>query len=370
MPRPLHHVVTTALGALLVSGLAAGPVAPSAGAAEEPAPVATSLKLAAPARVVDERSVTLTATWITSPPVTDPVTPSEPVAQGLVRFQRLDGKRWRTQASRRTDAAGVARLVVTPRSDTTWRVAGVAGATWRGALSGVRRIDNQPPGTRVSLPGPKPRGLPAQARATGPGARAVVTGVPHQVWRSMKGRSWRPGCPVGRASLRLVRVNYWGFDGYRYRGELVVSSAIARRAAAAFSVMHDRKLPIRRMYRVDRFGFNKRLNGADDYASMRADNTSGFNCRWVVNRPGVRSPHASGRAIDINPWENPYRSATGWVPNSWWSAKAHPRVAWRSSAHPVVTIWRNHGFRWTYGSNDSQHYDGRQAPVLRGGFVG
>ena len=124
--------------------------------------------------------------------------------------------------------------------------------------------------------------------------------------------------------------------------------------------MYNGRYPIRRMYRVDRFGWSKKLHGADDYKSMRADNTSAFNCRSVVNRPGVCSPHARGRAVDINTWENPYRSATGLVPNSWWASRSHPQIAWRSSSHPVVRIWRSHGFRWTYGTGDSQHVDGRQ----------
>ena len=45
--------------------------------------------------------------------------------------------------------------------------------------------------------------------------------------------------------------------------------------------------------------------GANDDRSMAADNTSAFNCRVV---PGTRrlSMHAYGRAIDVNPVENPY----------------------------------------------------------------
>jgi hypothetical protein len=44
--------------------------------------------------------------------------------------------------------------------------------------------------------------------------------------------------------------------------------------------------------------------GSDD-RSMRADNTSAFNCRFVG---GTRrwSEHAYGKAIDLNPVENPY----------------------------------------------------------------
>ena len=40
----------------------------------------------------------------------------------------------------------------------------------------------------------------------------------------MVGRSWHAGCPVGRDGLRLLRVNYVDFSGYRRRGELVVAA--------------------------------------------------------------------------------------------------------------------------------------------------
>jgi poly-gamma-glutamate synthesis protein (capsule biosynthesis protein) len=38
---------------------------------------------------------------------------------------------------------------------------------------------------------------------------------------------------------------------------------------------------------------------------MRHDNTSAFNCRYVAGT-STWSQHAYGRAIDINPVENPY----------------------------------------------------------------
>ncbi|MCW2816328.1 MAG: hypothetical protein JWN84_3783, partial [Nocardioides sp.] len=181
--------------------------------------------------------------------------------------------------------------------------------------------------------------------------------APDGVWASMVGRSWHSGCPVGREGLRLLRVNYWGFDGYRYRGEVIGATSAVDNFARALTAMHDRRFPIRSMYRVDRFGWSPRLQGGDDYRSMAADNTSGFNCRWVVNRPGVRSPHSYGRSLDVNPWENPYRSASGLVPNTWWHSHPHPLVSWRSSSHPVVQIFARAGLRWTYGTGDSHHFD-------------
>ncbi len=44
----------------------------------------------------------------------------------------------------------------------------------------------------------------------------------------------------------------------------------------------------------------------DDDRSMAANNTSAFNCWEVTGQPGVWSEHSYGRAIDINPVQNPY----------------------------------------------------------------
>nr|WP_246283894.1 M15 family metallopeptidase [Nocardioides perillae] len=48
--------------------------------------------------------------------------------------------------------------------------------------------------------------------------------------------------------------------------------------------------------------------GGDVDASLEADSTSGFNCRRAdqINAPVLASPHANGRAIDVNPRENPW----------------------------------------------------------------
>jgi poly-gamma-glutamate synthesis protein (capsule biosynthesis protein) len=61
--------------------------------------------------------------------------------------------------------------------------------------------------------------------------------------------------------------------------------------------LFDARFPIRQMRLVDYFG-------ADDEVSMTADNTSAFNCRLV---PGTStwSQHAYGRAVDVDPLENP-----------------------------------------------------------------
>lgn len=121
----------------------------------------------------------------------------------------------------------------------------------------------------------------------------------------MTGVSWRPGCPVGLADLRLLKVRHWGFDGRVHRGRLVVHEDSARGLVRVLRRLFRLHFPIRRMRLVDAYG-------ADDHRSMAADNTSAFNCRFVS---GTRrwSEHAYGRAIDVNPVENPYADSDGYV---------------------------------------------------------
>jgi hypothetical protein len=112
------------------------------------------------------------------------------------------------------------------------------------------------------------------------------------------GTSWHRGCPVGLAGLRYLRVGYWGFERRRHVGELVVAASAVPAIREAFAELYRVRFPIRRMRLVDDYG-------GSDSASIEADNTSAFNCRPVTG--GSRwSEHAYGRAIDINPIENPY----------------------------------------------------------------
>ncbi len=112
--------------------------------------------------------------------------------------------------------------------------------------------------------------------------------------------SWRSGCPVAPADLRRLELTYWGFDSRAHTGALVVHASEAEAATEVFRRLYDGRFPIRRMEPIDAFG------GSDD-ASTAANNTSAFNCRnAIASGPPQWSAHAFGRAIDVNPVENPY----------------------------------------------------------------
>jgi hypothetical protein len=112
--------------------------------------------------------------------------------------------------------------------------------------------------------------------------------------------SWRPGCPVGLADLRQVWVRHWDFRGRARSGVLVVHENAARDVVTVFRKLFAARFPVRRMRLIDAYR-------GSDFASIEADNTSAFNCRPATGSSSW-SEHAYGRAIDINPIENPYVS--------------------------------------------------------------
>ena len=119
------------------------------------------------------------------------------------------------------------------------------------------------------------------------------------VTEAQLGSSWKPGmgCP-DPSELRLVTLSHWGYDGRPHHdGRLVVAASQADRVVAAMAEVFAARFPIERMVPVDAYG-------SDDQASMRANNTSAFNCRHVAGTSRL-SEHALGQAIDINPLVNP-----------------------------------------------------------------
>ncbi len=110
--------------------------------------------------------------------------------------------------------------------------------------------------------------------------------------------SWRPGCPVPVSQLRAIDVTHFGNDGGVRVGRLIVAADLAQGMVAIFRDLYDARFPIQRMQPID-------VYGGDDMRSIKANNTSAFNCRAVTGGTGW-SEHAYGRAIDVNPFVNPY----------------------------------------------------------------
>lgn len=143
-----------------------------------------------------------------------------------------------------------------------------------------------------------PRLEPAHASA-GSGYHFDSHGI-SRVTAAQLGKSWRPGCPVPPRDLRAVKIDFYGFDGLRHTGVLIVNAAAVPAIRSAFASIVRSRFPIRQIEPVSRYG-------GSDNRSMNHDNTSAFNCRYAVaNGPKTWSEHAYGEAVDIDPRENPY----------------------------------------------------------------
>jgi D-alanyl-D-alanine carboxypeptidase len=137
------------------------------------------------------------------------------------------------------------------------------------------------------LPPPPGNRFKAAVRPIGPAVRARM------------GATWSPACPVPLAVLRYVTVSFVGFDGRPHTGELVVHQRVADQLVSVFALLHQARFPIEEM---------RLVTTADLRAPPTGDgnNTAAFVCRRA--RKQTRwSAHAYGLAVDLNPFQNPYR---------------------------------------------------------------
>jgi hypothetical protein len=128
--------------------------------------------------------------------------------------------------------------------------------------------------------------------------RFVARKLSRTLRRRITGVSWHKGCPVSRGRLRYLRIAYHGFDGRVHTGRMIANRSAVRPLKRAFARLYRSRFPIRRMRLVEHYG-------GSDYRSIEADNTSAFNCRRATGQSRW-SQHAYGRAVDVNPIENPY----------------------------------------------------------------
>jgi D-alanyl-D-alanine carboxypeptidase len=143
----------------------------------------------------------------------------------------------------------------------------------------------------------------ASAGATSTSFHGAISPLSPELRRTMTGRSWHVGCPVSLNELRLIRATHWGFDGRVHQGRLVVNQDVSSAVVGVLRRLYRDHVAIHRMVLIDNYG-------ASDYRSIEADNTSAFNCRYVDGTTRW-SNHAYGKAIDLNPIENPYVGSSG-----------------------------------------------------------
>lgn len=145
--------------------------------------------------------------------------------------------------------------------------------------------------------------------------------------------------------LQLIDVHYYSTDSRIHKGQLLTNKLIANDLKQLFQFMLQQHFPIVKAIPIVNYNW-------DDNLSMQANNTSSF-----CYRNTSYSKHATGMAIDINPFFNPVRWKDGY------NRCDKPQGAVYDStvlgtlfpSHPVVEEFGKFNFRW--GHNFSRNYD-------------
>lgn len=144
---------------------------------------------------------------------------------------------------------------------------------------------------------------------------------------------------------------------------MVVHRDAVEALRTVFAELFSQRYPIRRMVLVDDYGAESSpRQGASDFRSIEDDNTSAFNCRWTTGSDSEFSQHSYGRALDLNPIENPYVTRSGTtshVASRPFLDRTTPRPGAVIAGDPVVDAFAAVGWGWGgawSGAKDYQHF--------------
>ncbi len=162
-----------------------------------------------------------------------------------------------------------------------------------------------------------------------------------------------PLCPTEILERqKIISVKYFSFDNKIHQGQLVIDQDLVDDVRRIFDLALNLKFPIHSVIPISDPRFNW-----DDNKSMEANNSSGFNYRVIAGTTKL-SNHATGRAIDINPVQNPYIRNNIAEPNgATFDSKAPGTL---TDAHPITKLFKELGWQWGgdwTSVKDYQHFE-------------
>ena len=125
-----------------------------------------------------------------------------------------------------------------------------------------------------------------------------ISEIDEKIFARIDGKSYKKNCPLPLSELRYLHVLHTDLCGATSEGELVCNVRVAEYLITIFKKLYAANYPIEKIRLIDEYD-------ADDELSMRDNNSSCFNFRYVsfTNRISL---HGYGLAVDINPRYNPY----------------------------------------------------------------
>lgn len=184
------------------------------------------------------------------------------------------------------------------------------------------------------------------------------------VYNRINGKSYYANDNIGLSDLRYIKLVHYNFDHNVQVGEIIVNAAIADDVINIFKELYDAQYEIQSMQLVDDFWTGD--GDSSDSNSIDHNNTSAF-CYRMVTGGGNLSNHAYGRAIDLNPQQNPYVWYNSSGQANWSHENANSYID-RACGDPHVivqgdtcyNIFTKYGFSWGgLWSNpiDYQHFE-------------
>jgi len=138
-------------------------------------------------------------------------------------------------------------------------------------------------------------------------------------------------------SLCLLDVIYYSFDGIKHQGQIIVNRELEDDVYEIFNLIDKLKFPLGKVIPIVAYQWN-------DYNSMADNNTSSFNFR-VIEGTTKLSMHSLGKAVDINPVQNPVIYPNGVIAPE--GAKYRPKEKGTFTAdNAIVQEYLKHGWHW------------------------
>lgn len=182
------------------------------------------------------------------------------------------------------------------------------------------------------------------------------------VYNRINGKSWQENPFLSLDDLRYVKLLHYNFDGQIQVGELIVNKSIAEDVRSIFLELFAAKYQIQSMYLIDRYWTGDPEDS--DTASVDENNSSAFCYRPATDGKKL-SKHAYGKAIDINPQQNPYVSYMSGSPK-WYHENANDYIRRDTGLPHVIThedtaflVFSKYGFFWGgdwKNQKDYQHF--------------
>ncbi len=184
------------------------------------------------------------------------------------------------------------------------------------------------------------------------------------VFKTINGKSYTENDNIGLEELRYLKVLHYNYDHQIQVGELIVNKVIAEDCLQIFQELFAEEYEIYSMYLMDKFWVG---NGVDsDTKSIENNNTSAFNYRVVPGSTHL-SNHAKGRAIDLNPLQNPYVTYKSDGTFGKYYKDMEKYLNRNSGKEHMIThkdtaykIFKKYGFTWGgdwVNSKDYQHFE-------------